>query len=151
VRLPDQLLEEVACHELRLTLAADLLVPPDAVLVGRAADDVRDAVAVHVIGVHVGAGRPQGRRVELPRLAVVLLRLLPPAARTDDIEPAVTIDVAHAQAVRVPLRSGNLLAGGARLADGMDLPGLRRILAGGEPAHLPLVVLPLGLRAHDED
>ena len=68
-------------------------------------------------------------RVELPGFAVVLFRLLPPAAGADHVEPAVAVDVADAQAVRVAARAGDLFAGRARLADRVHLPGLRRILA----------------------
>src|SRR5438309_1219946 len=84
-----------------------LLVPPDAVIVCRAADHVRLAVAVHVVGEHIGASVAEVCRMESPGLAVIRGRLLPPATRTQHIEPAVAAQVAHAKTVRITKSSGD--------------------------------------------
>src|SRR5271154_6035123 len=98
--------------------------------------------------------------MELPRLAIELFRLLPPALRDDDIDAAVAVDVAVPQAVGEPLGAGDRLALGARAADGDALPGLGRVLAGDEVAHFAAVVgaslLRIGLidkrvPAHDQE
>ena len=64
--------------------------------------------------------------------------------------PAVAVQVADAEAVREPEGAGDGLAGAARLADRVHLPGLGRVAAGREPGHLAFVVLALGLPAHDQ-
>src|SRR5688572_7698160 len=107
-------------------------MPPEPVIVRRTADDIVLAVAVHVIHIHVGAGRAEVRGVELPRLRHLgPFRLLPPARRAEDVDLAVAVDVAVPQAVREALRAGDFLLGLARPADRDALPGL----AGEEVAH----------------
>ena len=100
-------------QERRVAVLARLLdVGPDAELVGRAAEDVGLAVAVEVVGEHVGAGVAEVGRVERPRLVgrLGVGRLLPPAAGADHVEPAVAVDVADAEAVREADRAGDRLA-----------------------------------------
>src|SRR5207245_7122047 len=90
-------------------------------------------------------------RVKFPRLAVVLLGLLPPAGRRDHVLPAVAVDVADAETVREFEGAGDHVARRARFADLVHLPGLGRVLTGSEPRHLSFILLALGLPAHDED
>src|SRR5262249_45904357 len=83
-------------------------------------------------------------------LAIVFFRLLPPAAGADHIQSAVAIHVRDAEAVREPLRARHFLAGLTLNADGVHLPKLRRVFAGPEPRHLPLVFLALRLPTHHQ-
>src|SRR5262249_48945337 len=81
-------------------------------------------------------------------------RLFPPTARANDIELAIAVDVAHTQAVREAKRAGHgMLVVGTRLTDGVHLPRRRRIFAGREIGHLPLVAVAIfaaWLKPHDE-
>src|SRR5206468_1419605 len=94
VRLRQQLREELVPQERGMFAGTGpLLMPPDAVEMRRAAEDIRLAVAVHVVGEHVGARIAQVSWVELPgRLAVIPGRLLPPAAGADYVESAVAVE-----------------------------------------------------------
>src|SRR5207244_1655707 len=115
-----------------------------------AADDVGLAVAVHIDGKHIGAGLAEIGGMEFPRLAFVLLRLLPPAGRADHIQPAVAVDIADAKPVREFERSRNLMAGSAWLANRVHLPKFIGILAGRKPRHLAFVLFARRLPAHDQ-
>src|ERR1700722_5945608 len=97
-------------------------------------DDARSAVAVEVVGVHVGAGFAQFGRMEFPWLIANLGRLFPPTVGDDHIKSAVAIDVADAEAVGEPECARDDVAGArdwfsvlhfwrrARRADGMHAP-----------------------------
>src|SRR5216683_2628980 len=113
------------CEEGRIaSVARSLLVPPNAELVSRAANDVGMAIAVHVISKHVGASLAQLGGMKLPRFIApgadatrLASRLLPPAAGANDIEPAIAVDIADPKAVRIPLCPRNFFARLARDAD----------------------------------
>ena len=92
---------------LELNLAArvallELLVPREAVAVRcERGDDVRQAVAVHVVGVHLRAGGGEKGLVKFPhRIARERRGLLEPAAAANQIRAAVPVHIAHAEAVR---------------------------------------------------
>ena len=109
----------------RLAVDLGLLVPGEAEVVGReAGDDVVDAVAVDVVGVHLRAavGRGERRFVKLPANRVrLLLRLLEPTRRDEDVLQAVAVDVADAEAVAERLRGGHL-------RDAVERPRLEALL-----------------------
>src|SRR5262249_49085573 len=120
MRFGQEIAEQHLALEDRLGLVAALQVGPDAELVRRAADDVGPAITVDVVGEHVGAGLSKGEilflaideanRVELPGFVLDRGRLLPPAAGANDIELAVAVEIADAQAVRESLRAGDFMA-----------------------------------------
>ena len=62
------------------------------------------------IGVHVGTGVRDVGGMEFPGRAVGFLGLLPPTLRDDDVDAAVAVDVAVAQAVRESAGAGDHLA-----------------------------------------
>ncbi len=68
----------------------------------------------------------------------------PPACRAHDIAVAVAVDVADPQAVCIAKRPWHDLALFAGHTDRMVLPQLRRLLAGSQPEHLPVLSWPLG-------
>ena len=78
-----------------------LLKPRQAVAVrGERGDDVGLAVAIHIVAVHLRAAAAEHRLVKGPRrIALERFRLLPPAARFQDVHLAVAIDIAVADAV----------------------------------------------------
>ena len=81
---------------------AVLLVPRQAEPVrGEAGDDVVEAVAVHVVGVHLRAAGAQRLLVKRPdRIARERRGLFPPAVLLQQVGAAVAVHVAHAHAVR---------------------------------------------------
>src|SRR5947209_1478225 len=98
--------EQIVPQERRLAIrAGPLLVPPDAVIMRGATDDVGSAVAVHVVGIHIRGRVTEVGGVKAPRFGIVSGGLLPPAAGADNIEPTVAVDVADAQAVRIAERA----------------------------------------------
>src|SRR5262249_53541447 len=148
MRLGKEFLEQIVLHECRLAARTWLaLKPPDAVIVGRAADDVCLAAAGHVVSKHVGTGRAELGWMEFPgRLAVGFGRLLPPSGGRDHIEPAGALDVADTETMSKLERAWNILTG---FTDRVHLPRLGRILARREPAHLSLLIGKLS--PHDQD
>ena len=96
--------------------------------------------------------------MELPGTIVHFLRLLPPAVRADDVDAAIAVDIAVAQAVVEAVDGWDILAFFEGAADGDALPGLGRIIVGDEVAHFTAVVVVAFLRsfsswripAHDE-
>ncbi len=107
-----------------------LLEPSEAVAVRiERTDDIGHAVAIHVVGVHVAAAdvglRPEefryreGNVVELPGARPVG-RLEPDAASFQEVELAVSVDVARAETVK-PAAATVLEFEGPR--DGMKRPG----------------------------
>jgi len=70
------------------------------------------------------------------------------AQRRPEVLHALSL-IADAETVGEPAGARDLLARGARLADRVHLPQLRRVLAGTEPGHLSLVVL-AALRRHQQ-
>src|ERR1700693_4809510 len=119
---------------------------------GGAGDDVGLAVAVNIVGEHVGTDRTQIDAMELPGGdAIDFFRLFPPAVGNDNVNPAIAIDVAMTQAVREIARAGNFLPLLTRFTDRQSLPRLIGVLARDEIAHLALIVLAWRLPAHDED
>src|SRR5579875_472418 len=117
----------------------------------RVAEDVGFAVAVDVISEHIGAGVAELGWVELPRSVVELGRLLPPTGGADHVEPAVTVDIASTQTVSKTKRTGNDMAFGAWLADGVHVPQLSRVCSRGEKGHLTFILFALGLPTHQQD
>src|SRR2546427_3698660 len=91
--------------ESHLAIFFDLLEPGQAVVVrGEARDDVVQAVAVHVIHYHLCAAGAEGERMSNPNgIAGQGRRLFPPAAFLQDVDAAIAIRVARAQAVSEPL------------------------------------------------
>src|SRR6185295_10609836 len=85
-------------------------------------NDVVIAVAINVVGVHLGAaGRRELYRVKLPaRAAFERLRLLKPAVLREHVQSAVTVDVTHAQPMTK--RIGRVL-----FRDGCELPRFQRL------------------------
>src|SRR5439155_2327068 len=107
VRFGDELVKKGLLEKGGIAAAA-LLVAPDAEPVGRTGKNVHLAVTVYVVSVHVRAGFAEVSAVERPGTARVNGGLFPPAARTDHVEAAVAVHVAHTQAVRKALRAGDL-------------------------------------------
>src|SRR5690348_14853308 len=69
-------------------------------------DDVGEAVAVDVVGVHLGAAFAEVDGVEGPLGVVSEARgLLPPAACFEQVDAAVAVDVAVAETVRETLEA----------------------------------------------
>src|SRR5437763_1785904 len=88
--------------------------------------------------------------MKLPRLAIVLGRLLPPAVGAEHVGPLVAVDVANAQTVREFAGAGDFFSGRARLTDRVHFPGLGRVGTGAKPGHLALVLFALRLPTHDQ-
>ncbi len=67
MRFGKQILEEIVSEKGGVgAVAGSLLVPPDTELVSGAADDVRLAIAVEIIGEHVGARLAEVGGVKFP-------------------------------------------------------------------------------------
>ena len=67
---------------------------------GDAGDDIVQAVAVHVAGIHLRAAGAELERMKRPhRIARERLRLFPPAVLFQQVRATVAIHVAHAHAV----------------------------------------------------
>src|SRR5262245_18924869 len=78
--------------------------------------------------------------MKLPRIAVVLGGLLPPAACANHVKTPVGVDIAYAQTVREPLRARNLFAWAARPTDGVHFPQRGGVFARPKPRHLSLIL-----------
>ena len=124
------------CSRNLISLAfAILLVPRQAEAVrGERGDHVVEAVAVHVVGVHLRAAAAHRLLVKRPdRIARERGGLFPPAVLLEQVLPAVAVHVAHAHAVRE-------VAVFVVRRNRMERPRLRRVV----PVRLGVAVLPLG-------
>ncbi len=113
----------------------DLFVPGQPVAMGAdGGDDVVQAVAIDIIDDHLGAAVAKVEGVLDPdRVALEGCGLLPPAVLFEDIDAAIAVDIAAAQAVRVTLVA-------AFGCNRMKFPGRRRVL----PVRLGVADVSLG-------
>src|SRR3954453_21080721 len=93
--------------ECDLTVLIHLFIPGQSVTVrGECGDDIVLAVAVYIIGIHLGATMT-GSEWELVKFPNKIVgergRLFPPTARFEEVHAAITIDVPYSQAVREAL------------------------------------------------
>ncbi len=115
-------LREALVDLVRLPAIFFLFVPPDADLMSRRGQHVGVAVAVEIGHAHLRTSGAEGSLVKFPGSLAGIGRLLPPAVGDQDVDQAVAIDVAGADAVREPIMTRCV-----RIRNGFQFPQRFRV------------------------
>src|ERR1043165_371398 len=104
-----------------------LFVPEDAVVVPQAGDEIRDTVAVNVLG-EDEACRPELKlRMKNPLARARVLRCLKPAFRRNDIGAFIAVHITCADAMAITLRADLMLDPRFGTSWFQFVPGQRRL------------------------